>query len=119
MKTSYFVTLSTDECENYNTDSEVMANLFTDIFSDASKIAILTKNAELTGCHTEVDVSGGDLLIGRAVVDLEAETRVQLDKTKLSHMMKNAAPWKNCKVEKRAVLEQPSDAVTEDAAVVA
>jgi hypothetical protein len=82
-----------------------MVNIFTSVFTDKAKIAALTKGAQLSGFHTELDVSqtedGG--LLGRAVVDIQAEVRVVLDKTKLSKELKHTAPWKNCKVEKRAV----------------
>jgi hypothetical protein len=95
-----------------------------DLFTSKAKIAALTKGAPLSGFHTELDVSqtedGG--LLGRAVVDIQAEVRVGLDKTKLSKELKNAAPWKNCKVEKRAVPIEGShveDAEAVGAAIVA
>ena len=102
-----------------------MVNIFTSVLTDKAKIAALTKGAPLSGFHTELDVSqtedGG--LLGRAVVDIQAEVRVGLDKTKLSKELKHATPWKNCKVEKQAVpvedLEQTGEAVPEAATVVA
>tara|TARA_R100000951_G_scaffold100430_1_gene91244 strand:- start:21 stop:413 length:393 start_codon:yes stop_codon:yes gene_type:complete len=130
MKTSFFVSLSAAEWgDTYAEEAGKMANVFVDIFSDAAKIAVLTKNVELSMCHSEVDVGLDDpespeaKLVGRAVIEFEAENRVTFDKTRLSQMLRSAAPWKNCKVEKRAVdtsiLEEASHAVTEDAAVVA
>jgi hypothetical protein len=125
-KTSFFVSLTT---EGYNVDmyteqAGMMANVFTDIFGDTAKIAVLTKNASITSCHSEVDVMQSDgKLVGRALVEFEAETRVAINKTKLSQMLRSAAPWDNCKVEKRAVetdvLEQASHAMTLNTAVVA
>ena len=130
MKTSFFISLCAPEWgDMYTHEAGKMANVFVDIFSDSAKLAVLTKNAELSKCHSEVDVGLDDpesaeaKLIGRAVIEFEAENRVTLDKTRLSQMLRSAAPWKNCKVEKRAVdasiLEEASHAVAEDAAVVA
>ena len=100
------------EVEAYTEQAGIMANMFASIFGDTAKIAKLTKNAALTGCHTDVDVmQSEDKLIGRALVEFEAEDRVILDKTRLSQMLKNDAPWKNCKVEKRAVEADVLDAL--------
>ena len=127
-KTSFFVSLSAPvgyEKEAYTEQAGIMANVFASILGDTAKIAVLTKNVSLTGCHSEVDVMQlqEGKLIGRAVVEFEAEERVTLDKTRLSQMLRSAAPWKNCKVEKRAVeadvLEEAGHAVTHDTAVVA
>ena len=125
MKTSFYVSLSTTEWrDTYQQEAGHMANVFVDILSDTAKIAMLTKNAELSGCHSDIDVGlDDDKLIGRAVIEFEAEKRVTLDKTRLSQMLRSAAPWKNCKVEKRAVdtgiLEEAGHAVAEETAVVA
>ncbi len=106
-KTSFFVSLSTSEHfdeKAYMEQAVVMANVFNSIFTDADKIAVLTKKVQLSSCHTEVEVShseGG--LLGRAVVDFESEARVGLDKTKLSQMLKSAGTWADMKVEKRLV----------------
>ena len=127
-QSSFFVSLYAPgpvASEEYTMQAGRMVNIFTSVLTDKAKIAALTKGAPLSGFHTELDVSqtedGG--LLGRAVVEIQAEVRVGLDKTKLSKELKHAAPWKNCKVEKRAVpvedLEQTGEAVPEAAAVVA
>lgn len=126
-KSSYYISLVTPEqfsAKEYHEQAGRMANVFTDVFTDTARIATLTKHAKLSACSTEVDVSTSEAgLMGRAVVDFEASARVPLDKTKLSQMLKALAPWKQCKVEKRAVpvdeLEEPGHLVPEDAAVVA
>lgn len=126
-KTSYFVSLSAPvsfEMEAYNEQANVMANVLVGILGDSKKIDALTKSVPLTSCHSEVDVAQTEgKLVGRAVVEFEAEERVNLDKTRLSQLLRSAAPWKNCKVEKRAidtdVLEEASQAMAHDAAVVA
>lgn len=109
-KTCYFISLSTAEgfsVEAYTQEAGMMANVFASIFTDTAKIAALTKNARLNGSHAEVDVAQPDgKLVGRAVLEFDADERVPLDKTRLSQMLKSAAPWKSCKVEKRA-LEEP------------
>ena len=111
--------------EEYIMQADRMVKIFTDTLTNKAKIAVLTRGASLSDFHIELDVSrtedGG--LLGRAVVDIQAEVRVGLDKTKLSKELKHAAPWKNCKVEKRAVpaedLEEAGHTVYENAAVVA
>jgi uncharacterized membrane-anchored protein YjiN (DUF445 family) len=112
MKTGFLVSLSTtDWSDAYEVEAGKMANLITDIFTDTDKIASLTKKAEIAECTSEVEVKREeDRLMGRVVVEIEAEGRVTLDKSKLSQFVRSASPWKNCKVEKRAletdVLEQ-------------
>ena len=125
-KTSFFVSLSTPQtfdAAEYREQASLMANVFISIFADPEKMRVLTKKVPLTCCHTEVEVSQQDGLIGRAVVDLESDVRVGLDKTKLSQMLKSSAAWPEMKVEKRLVpvetLEQAGHVVAEDAAVVA
>lgn len=124
-RTSFYVSLlSGDSSGEYVDQAGLMANIFTSIFTDTSKIETLTKKAPITDCHTEVDVSQTpNGLLGRAVVDFQCDGKVTLDKTKLSQMFKNIAPWKNLKVEKRLVpvedSEQAGHAVAEVAAVVA
>ena len=105
MKTSYFISLTAaDWGEDYKVQAGMMANVFVDILSDSTKIASITKNVELSKCHSEVDVGLDESkLVGRAVIEFEAENRVNLDKTKLSQMMRSIAPWSRCKVEKRTI----------------
>jgi hypothetical protein len=105
MKTSFYVSLCVPEFSDvYESEAGTMANVLTDILTSTEKIGVLTKNAELSKCHSEIDVGLEEgKLIGRAVIEFESESRVALDKTKLSQMLRAAAPWKNCKVEKRTV----------------
>lgn len=117
-KTSFFVSLAAPEefdADAYQEQAGLMANVFANTFGDVDKLAVLTKNAVGT-CRTDVDVAQTEgKLVGRAVVEFDSEARVALDKTRLSQMLKGAAPWKNCKVEKRAleaeVLEHATAAV--------
>ena len=113
-KSGFFVSLATPDgfdADAYAEQAGLMANVFAGILGDASKIAVLTKNAPLSSCHSEVEVAQPDgKLVGRAVIEFEADQRVTLDKTRLSQMLKSAAPWKNCKVEKRALEAEILDA---------
>lgn len=126
-KTSFYIALSTPqvfESGEYEEQAELMASMFSSIFSDVDKISILTKAVELTSCDTNVEVSQCETgLVARAVIDVESTVRVTLDKTKLSQMLKKDSPWSDMKVEKRLVpvetSEQASDAVSKDTAVVA
>ena len=62
-----------------------MAEIFDSIFMDRGVIGKLTKAATLSACDTEVEVSMGESgLVGRAVVELTSESRVQIDKGMLS-----------------------------------
>jgi len=125
MRSSFYVSLLAPgpiATEEYSLHARKMVEVFTSLLTDKAKIATLTRNAALSLCHTELEVQlledGG--LLGRAVVDMEAEVRVSFDKTKLSRELKGAAPWKNCKVEKRAMdSEEVGDPVSVEAAVVA
>lgn len=106
MRSSYFVTLQTTEqgLVDYEESANTMAKIFTDLFGDAEKIAQLTKGAELMSCHTEIDVSMTEEgLRGRAVIDMEADKKVPLDKKKLTELFKKSSTWPDCKVTKSAV----------------
>ena len=68
-------------------------------------VATITKNATLTSSHCECeivhDISNG--LTGKCVLDMEADAKVLIDKTKLSSLFKADGSWPLLKVEKRAV----------------
>ena len=113
MKTSFFIQLTTAfhclEEDQYNDEADTMVNVLKSVLTDAERMAELTK-AEITSCHSEIDVTQAATLVGRALVDIEADKKVQIDKTKLSAMFRKVAPWK-IKIEKRAVdLEVVADA---------
>ena len=132
-KTSFYVCFSTSDTfqgDEYSTQAGHLVNMFTEVFTDVDKICMLTKNACLSACHTELDVSqDASGLRCEAVVDFHCEKKASLDKTKLSRMLKSGCEWSNVKIEKRAVpdadallgseSEQTSHLVSEDAAVVA
>ena len=111
MKTSYLVTVATtdDITEAYEEASGRMAAALTSTFASAERVAAITKGAELASCHTEAEVSMLDgSLIGKAVIDMESESKVAIDKTKMSKFLRDELPWK-IKVEKRAFVDLTID----------
>ena len=109
-KQTFLIALTTTEIPASETEYSIgaakMAEIFDSIFMDRGVIGKLTKAATLSACHTEVEVSMGESgLVGRAVVELTSESRVQIDKGMLSRVMRKAAPWGGVKVEKQVVQE--------------
>ena len=109
-KQTFLIALTTTEIPASETEYSIgaakMAEIFDSIFMDRGVIGKLTKAATLSACHTEVEVSMGESgLVGRAVVELTSESRVQIDKGMLSRVMRKAAPWEGVKVEKQVVQE--------------
>lgn len=108
MKNTYFVGVNTFEFfgpEEYSVEAGKMANLLKDTFADRDKLAIITKQAELTGANIEAEVAycSERGLVGRCVLDLESDKRTTLDKTKMTSLLRSASAWPNMKVEKRVV----------------
>lgn len=120
-KVSFYIALSTSavfSADEYEREAGNMLNLLTSVFSDAEQLAVITKDASLLQCHTNIEVSQSDNgLVGKAVIDLECEGKVTLDKAKLSQILKKDVSWPDVKLEKRLVpLEQPGDLVPEGTA---
>ena len=111
MKSTYYVAVHTMETYDeirYKLESEELQRVLRDVFCDERTIGTLTKGAAIS-CHTEAEIattpeSG---LIGRCVVELEADKRVQLDKAKLTALLKKKLNLPNLKVEKKSVIEPP------------
>ena len=106
LKTSFFVTVVVqDSINDYKTEAQTMKGVLMNIFTDSVHIAEVTKQAELQSCHTEIEISVTpyENLVARSVIDMEAENRVQIDKSALTKLIRKAVPWKNVKIEKRAV----------------
>jgi len=112
MKSTYYVAVHTMEMYDearYKIEAEELERVLRDVFCDVETVAALTKGAA-TSCHTESEIattpeSG---LIGRCVVELDAEARVQLDKSKLTTLLKKKLNLPNLKVEKKSVIEPPA-----------
>jgi hypothetical protein len=106
LKTSFFVTVVVqDSINDYKTEAQTMKGVLMNIFTDSVHVAEVTKQAELQSCHTEIEISvtPDENLVARSVIDMEAENRVQIDKSALTKLIRKAVPWKNVKIEKRAV----------------
>jgi hypothetical protein len=113
MRSTFYVALHTRtsyDLNAYTTAAGTLVNLFQDIFLDRDSIAHVTKDAPLTACHSNVEVVHEDAgLVGRLVVDMDAPVRVQLEKSKLTALLKAGGHWPGMKVEKRAVYAEPED----------
>ena len=115
MKTAFFIELRSHEKftpDEYTEESGKLANVLQGIFGDKEKLALLTKAAALSSCHSEVEISHDPQcgLVAKCVVDIDAPSRVSLDKAKLTALFKAATGFQSMKVEKRAVemTEEPA-----------
>ena len=80
------------------------SQLLSCLSSVKGKLLALIKPQNITSCHSEVEIAHeAQGLIGKCVVDIEAPTRTQLDKSKLSALLKATTNWPAMKIEKRAV----------------
>lgn len=111
MRSSYYVAVRTAEFPtpaDYPALAGQLVNMYSSVFTDLDSIRLLTKGAECRMFKTEVEISmEDDGLTAVAVVDMEGPSRIGLDKTKLSRLLKAKAPFEKVKVEKRAA--PPSD----------
>ena len=111
MKTTFYVALHTHEIcepESYTREAGKLVGVLQTIFGENGNLALLTK-VPLTGCHSEIQITHEDTgLVGRCVVDMQATKRAQLDKPKLSTMIRAQTAWPRMKIEKRIVPE-PED----------
>ena len=107
MKSAFFIAVHTQQKyspEDYAAGAGELVSLFEQVFNDAVSIKALTKDAPISACSTELEVShdAGEL-VGKCVIEIESEQRVPLDKPKLSGTFKALSPWPELKIEKRAV----------------
>ena len=107
MKSTFYIAVYTKQKfdpEEYALEAGKVRLAFEGVFTDRDKILTICKNAEIAQCHSEVEVAHDEQgLVGKCVVDVEAPGRVQLDKTKLTSLLKRVADWPGMKIEKRAV----------------
>lgn len=106
VRSSFYVAVRTSEFPSpadYPSLAGQLVNMYCAVFTDPEAIAMLTKQAQFTSFKTEVEVSmEDDGLTAAAVIDMEGPTRIGLDKTKLSRLLKAKSPFEKVKVEKRA-----------------
>ena len=109
MKSTYYIACHTKQQydpEAYVSEAGKMANTLQQVFGDRDKILAITKADSLASCHSEVEVAHEEEgLVGKCVLDMEATTRVQIDKSKLSALLKATTDWPGMKIEKRAVIQ--------------
>lgn len=72
------------------------------IFRDKQKLLTFLRADDVSSCHTEIEISYEDMLVAKCVLDVEAESKIAVDKTKLTTLAKSATGM-NLKVEKRLV----------------
>ena len=107
MKSTYYVVLHTNEkcsADEYAAAAERAAGVMEKVFGDASSISAFTRAAALTECHSEMEISHSENgIVGKCVMEMEAPSKVVLDKAKLTATVKGLAAWPDLKVEKRSV----------------
>ena len=107
--TSYYIGILTNHTytpDTYPTAAgELLSTLHT-IFGTQTTATTLTKpSSALRHFHTEVEISHDAHmgLVAKCVIDLTGEQRIQLDKSKLSSLLKANTDYPKMKIEKRAV----------------
>ena len=109
MKSSYYIACHTRELmspDAYVIMAGKMMNLLHSVFGNAEQLTSITHNkgTPITTAHSEVQIAHDEHgLVGRIVVDLTAEGRVILDKSKLSALLRATSEWPALKIEKRQV----------------
>jgi|Transcript_27528 hypothetical protein len=132
MKASYYVGVHTGQNfspQDYTEKAGILLNIVLDVLNSEEHIAAIVRGTAAT-VHTELEVSleqydasdwqpgeGGWELVLKAVIDLEGTGRLQLDKGKLSNMLRSheANEWgQSLKIEKKAVPKEAVAGPTED-----
>ena len=111
MKSSYYIACHTRELmspDAYKIMAGKMVNLLHSVFGNAEQLTAITHKKSpdgwITTAHSEVQIAHDEYgLVGRIVVDLTAEGRVILDKSKLSALLRATSEWPALKIEKRQV----------------
>ena len=107
--TSYYIGILTNNTYTPDTYEAAAGKLLTTlhtIFGTQATVETLTKpSSALRQFHTEVEMSHDEHLglVARCVIDLTGEQRIQLDKSKLSSLLKASTDYPKMKIEKRAV----------------
>ncbi|AUD57289.1 hypothetical protein [Pleurochrysis sp. endemic virus 2] len=114
----FFVSVRTStpcDFETYRTMAGEMLNTLQSVFCDAESVQAITKHVPLASCHSEVEISyENESVVGKVVVEIDSEKRVNLDKPKLSALLKAACPWPSLRVEKRVVAQDIEPPVEHD-----
>ena len=104
MRLTYWITFVA-KSDDYESSSKQMLEGLRAVFTHAESLKEITK-AELTDAATEVEIMENeerDGLVARVLFDAEAESKVQLDKTKVTQLVRAQLPFPVNKVQKRVV----------------
>ena len=107
--TSYYIGILTNH--TYTPDTyeaaagEFLSTLHTIFGTQISAEALTKPSSALRNFHTEVEISHDEHmgLVAKCVIDLTGEQRIQLDKSKLSSLLKACTDFPKMKIEKRAI----------------
>jgi len=111
-RSTYFVGLYTNELytpDEYAAEAGALLMVVQSILQSAAGVRSLTRGADVTKCHTEVEIAQDERgLNASCVVEFESPARVTLDKTKLSALLKSECArldgkWPRITLSKRAV----------------
>lgn len=121
MRTSYYVGVHTGQNyspKDYYEKAGILLNMGLDVLNSEERMAAIVRGTAET-VHTEAEVcleqydaddwrpgEGGWELVLKAVIDLEGSTKLQLDKGKMSTMLRahESNEWgPSLKIEKKAV----------------
>ena len=116
LSSAYYIAVHTGVDYNedtYDAAAGRLVAMLTGLLADHETLTTLTGTEEFTA-HTEMEVSLEDsvecrALVASAVVDLTAETKLKLDKAKLTKMIKarpQAEEWPAMKIAKKAAPDQ-------------
>lgn len=104
MRSTYWITFVATSSD-YESSSKQMMEGLRAVFTHTESLKEITK-AELTAVSTEVEIKEeGSGLIARVLFDAEAESKVQLDKTKVTQLVRAQLPFA-VKVQKRVVPQE-------------
>lgn len=108
MKSSYYIALRTNvkfTPDEYHHESGMLAKAIQDVLGSSDNVAHISKAAAISKIHTEVEISHDveSGMVAKCVVDMEAPSRVYIDKSKLTSLMKSATDFTGMKVEKRMI----------------
>tara|TARA_B100001250_G_C19214813_1_gene535230 strand:- start:95 stop:499 length:405 start_codon:yes stop_codon:yes gene_type:complete len=116
---SYLIHVYTGEdydADAYDKATGQLLTLLTDLLSHRGTIHNLTHHADVESCASEIEICmeptpEGRELVGKAVIDISAPSKVKFDKAKLSKMIKAhsaSEAWPQLKVAKNAVTDWTS-----------
>lgn len=109
MRTTYFIgfqaVCDTSSTEVYEENAGQVIHMLQSIFQDESCVAQLIKSAAVEAVSMDVRASdcNSEGVYIEAVLDIDAEKRVMLDKSKLSLLVKSNAHCPILKIEKRMI----------------